>query len=107
MSLTLQIFLIYLTAGLVIGAFSSFIANEKNRNGLNWFLLGIVFNIIAMLALIAVPALPENKAKTKETFSYSAHNSKSNLKAETVMRFLLFSLGLVLILLIGYFNFVQ
>ncbi len=107
MTLTLQIFLIYLTAGLVIGAFSSFIANEKNRNWLNWFLLGIVFNLIAMLALIAVPALPRNKVENKKAFLQPGVSSKSNIKAETVMRLLLFSLGLVLILLIGYFNFIQ
>ncbi len=107
MSLTLQIFLIYITVGLVIGAFSSFIANEKNRNGINWFLLGIVFNIVAMLALIAVPALPERKTENNQKPILGQRKSAGNLKAETVMRFLLFSLGLVLILLIGYFNFVQ
>ncbi|GEM_PF-3175313 len=107
MSTTLQILLIYLTAGLVIGAFSSFIANEKNRNGFNWFLLGVVFNIIAMLALIAVPALPESEKTTEDLKTKKPVHTASQLKAETVMRFLLFSLGLVLILLIGYFNFLQ
>jgi hypothetical protein len=39
----------------VFGGFCSFIGNQKGRNAGNWFVLGFLFSIIALLALIAVP----------------------------------------------------
>ncbi|MDP2035913.1 MAG: tetratricopeptide repeat protein, partial [Ignavibacteria bacterium] len=42
---------------LVFGVFCYFVANEKNRNARDWFLLGFLFSIIALLALMAVPPL--------------------------------------------------
>lgn len=104
MSGSVQIILIYVVVGLVIGAFSAFIAGEKNRNSLHWFLLGLLFNIIALLALMAVPPEKENSKKPN---NQTLQKSKrvGNYKAENVMRFLLFILGIALIVLIGYFNF--
>ena len=43
--------------GVVVGLFCSYIANAKGRSGLNWFVLGFLFSILALLALIAVPKL--------------------------------------------------
>jgi len=43
---------------IVFGVFCYFVANEKNRNARDWFLLGFFFSIIALLALMAVP--PQN-----------------------------------------------
>lgn len=40
---------------LVFGGFCSFIGNQKGRSAGNWFVLGFLFSIIALLALIAVP----------------------------------------------------
>ncbi|GBD91938.1 hypothetical protein BMS3Abin04_02670 [bacterium BMS3Abin04] len=99
-----QIILIYAVVGLVIGAFSAFIAGEKNRDTFYWFLLGFLFNIISLLALMAVPPLKESIRKPK---SQTLPQSKrvGNYKAENVMRLLLFVLGIMLIILIGYFNF--
>jgi len=99
-----QIILIYVVVGLVIGAFSAFIAGEKNRDTLYWFLLGLLFNIIALLALMAVPSVKRDikkPQKQKQRFSQKV----VNYKAENVMRLLLFVLGIMLIILIGYFNF--
>ena len=44
-----------LTNSTVFGFFCSFIAKEKRRDKDKWFLLGSVFSIVALLALIAVP----------------------------------------------------
>lgn len=40
---------------IVFGAFCGYIAFEKNRSHRVWFILGALFSIIALLALIAVP----------------------------------------------------
>jgi hypothetical protein len=41
--------------GIIFGGFCSFIASQKNRNSSNWFYLGFLFSILAVLALIAIP----------------------------------------------------
>ncbi|CAM3639053.1 hypothetical protein [Polaromonas hydrogenivorans] len=48
--------------GLIFGFFSSYIAGEKNRDKFGWFMLGLFFSILAVLALIAIPKI-ENKVK--------------------------------------------
>lgn len=49
--------IVVLIQAFVFGAFCSFIAKEKNRDGAGWFCLGFLFSLIALLALIAVPKL--------------------------------------------------
>lgn len=39
-----------------MGLLCSYVAKQKNRDGVNWFALGLIFNIFALLALIALPA---------------------------------------------------
>ena len=51
----MDIFIIILLQGIIFGSFSSFIAKEKNRDSLNWFILGFFFSFLAILALIATP----------------------------------------------------
>jgi hypothetical protein len=41
----------------IFGAFSAFIAGEKNRDSAGWFWAGFFFSFVALLALIAVPKL--------------------------------------------------
>ena len=53
--------LIYLLTSVVFASFTLFVAKEKNRNQLDWFLLGLLFHIVAMLALIALPVLPSRE----------------------------------------------
>jgi len=59
--------LIIIVQGIVFGAFSSFIAKEKNRDEAGWFLFGFLFSFIALLALIAVPKLDNPTEETKPT----------------------------------------
>lgn len=42
---------------LLSGALCAFIASQKNRNSLGWFLAGLFFGIFAIVGIIAVPAL--------------------------------------------------
>jgi hypothetical protein len=56
--------------GILIGGFCAFIANEKGRGGGEWFFLGLVGGIFALIAIAAVPALekkePEPDGETSQ-----------------------------------------
>lgn len=55
---------IFVTQGFVFGGFCAFIAREKGREPINWFFLGLVFSLLAVLALIAVPKVDREKLRT-------------------------------------------
>ena len=59
LALKRQYVTIFLIQGLVVGAFSAFIASQKNRRRLSWFALGFLFSLIALIALVAVPKRDE------------------------------------------------
>jgi|WetSurMetagenome_2_1015567.scaffolds.fasta_scaffold359261_1 hypothetical protein len=40
---------------LAIGAFCGFIAKEKHQNESAWFFLGLLFSVIALLAVVGLP----------------------------------------------------
>lgn len=48
------IILIFLQA-IVFGGFSAWLAKQKNRDPLGWFLLGMLFSLIALIAVAAAP----------------------------------------------------
>lgn len=62
------IFVMFFLQGIVFGFFCSYIAGEKNRGRGEWFVLGFLFSILAVFALIAVPKL-ENAQTNEDTFS--------------------------------------
>lgn len=41
--------------GIVMGAFCGYIATQKNKLYLDWFILGLIFSILALIAIAAVP----------------------------------------------------
>lgn len=47
--------------GMVFGLFCAFIAKSKNRNMVGWFYLGFLFSIVALIALVGVPALNQSE----------------------------------------------
>lgn len=55
-----------LIQAIIFGSFSSYIAREKNRDPVSWFLLGLLFNFLTILALIAVPKNSNSKVDTNE-----------------------------------------
>ena len=61
---------------IICGFFSSFIAKEKNRDSKDWFWLGFLFNIIALLASIAIPVLL--KKESTQPAKKSGPNHKPN-----------------------------
>jgi len=44
-----------LFAWFIAACFCAFIARSKNRSGLGWFFLGLLFPVLSLIALIAVP----------------------------------------------------
>ena len=40
--------------GIIAGSFCHFIAMEKGRNGITWFVLGFLFNLYALIAIAGV-----------------------------------------------------
>jgi len=54
------IFLFLIFACSVAGAFTGWVAEEKGRRGLTWFLLGFIFNILALLAVGLAPSTIES-----------------------------------------------
>jgi len=51
------IFILILADGIIFGAFCAFIAKEKNRDTGAWFFLGLLFSLIGLIAIAAVPKL--------------------------------------------------
>lgn len=58
------IFIGLLIQALVFGFFCSYIAGEKNRSKSNWFVLGFLFSILAVLALMAIPKIENDKSSS-------------------------------------------
>lgn len=66
--------IVVLIQAFVFGAFSSFIAKEKNRDAAGWFWLGFLFSFIALLALIAVPKLEKQAPVQAQEGSPKEHD---------------------------------
>ena len=48
-------FVLFVVYGMASGAFCAYLASEKGRDGACWFFLGLLFGIIALLALVGLP----------------------------------------------------
>lgn len=40
-----------------LGFFSGYVAKNKNRSFGNWFILGCLFNVIALIAIVGLPPI--------------------------------------------------
>ena len=49
--------IIWLLYAAILGLLCSWVAKQKNRNSDNWFFLGAILGVLALIALAAVPAL--------------------------------------------------
>ncbi len=58
--------------------FAAFIAKSKRRDAVGWFLLGLMFGILALIAIAAVPALAEPQSTSEQ----QRHSAQDELKAE-------------------------
>ena len=49
----------FLLQAVVFGGFCSWLAKEKDRDRVGWFMLGALFSLIALIAIAAVPKSEE------------------------------------------------
>ena len=52
--------------GILIGMLCSYVAGQKNRSQGNWFFLGFLFSLLALIALAAIPSLSKEKPSSLE-----------------------------------------
>tara|TARA_Y100000310_G_scaffold261907_1_gene271433 strand:+ start:235 stop:465 length:231 start_codon:yes stop_codon:yes gene_type:complete len=45
--------------GVIVGGFCCYLASEKGRNGWDWFILGVLFSLVALLVLMSLPVARE------------------------------------------------
>ena len=75
-----MLFFLLIANAIVIGGFCAYIAGEKNRSGVNWFIFGALFSFLALFALIAIPKL-EKSDGTQELSSSTAEVNVPNQSA--------------------------
>lgn len=90
---------IILIQALIFGGFSAFVAKEKNRNTLDWFLLGFFFSFIALVSLIAVPKVEKpilkDSKKNKTSNVINESNIEEKILSPIKILYLLFALILI------------
>ncbi len=61
---------LFVVAGFIFGSFAYYVAEEKGLSRWSWFVLGFVFNIVALIAICGVPKFPspEYMVKPKALF---------------------------------------
>jgi multisubunit Na+/H+ antiporter MnhB subunit len=59
--------LFFAIVAMAVGCFTSWLADRKGYNGLLWFLLGLVFSFIALIALAGAPVKPAHAQSTPVT----------------------------------------
>lgn len=48
----------------VVAIFGAWLSSEKSRNAMSWFLLCLIFGLIALVALAGAPALDPARLRT-------------------------------------------
>jgi len=95
------IVIVIIVQAFIFGAFSNFIAKEKNRDQAGWFFLGFFFSFIAMLALIAVPKL-EKPINTPQIKISSIPPPPPVPTKAKVIRFFFIFIGIILLIIISF-----
>jgi len=52
--------------GIIFGAFCAYLAKQKNRNAETWFILGLFFSFIALIAIAASPARTQEEIEREK-----------------------------------------
>ena len=59
-------FILYIISGVVIGLFTSHLAESKGYSSGAWFVLGFLFSLIALLVMVGMPKAQDNPAHQKQ-----------------------------------------
>ena len=92
--------LIIVIQAFIFGAFSGFIAKEKNRDQAGWFFLGFFFSFIALLALIAVPKLEKLKVQPQPIIPAVPLSPPVSNKTK-MQRLLFIFIGIILLFIVA------
>ena len=49
--------MLFLLNAIIFGSFSAFLAGQKNRDKVAWFVLGFLFSLLAVIVLVGLPKL--------------------------------------------------
>lgn len=87
--------IVLIILGLVFGAFCAYLADEKGRSAVAWFMLGLLFGIIALLVLMALPKerpptpkfTPRQTSRNKRA-ARSQPNSASKMSRQQISDYL-------------------
>jgi hypothetical protein len=63
----MQLGLIIGLSGLIFGGGSAILASNKNRDIFGWFILGFLFNLVALIVIAALSSLEKDDATKEET----------------------------------------
>lgn len=77
--------LLLIVQGILIGALCSYVAGQKNRSKENWFFLGLLFSLLALIALAAIPPLSKQKNSTHGAVSKNCPRCKEEIKSEALI----------------------
>ena len=77
----MEFLILFLVYALIFGSICAYLAGEKGRSGGSWFFLGLVFGILALLVLIALPSEQRSsnepvQASTRSTATASTRNGR-------------------------------
>lgn len=68
--------LIIILHAVIFGGFSAFVAKEKGREAASWGVLGAVFGIVALIAIVGVPRKCDVKAEESQDKSNEKQNKQ-------------------------------
>ena len=52
---------VWLMQAVVCGFFCAFVAGQKNRDSITWFVLGFLFSVYALIAIAGVPVASDER----------------------------------------------
>jgi len=69
-------------SGVIIGAFCAYVAKQKNREAMPWFIGGLFFSIIALIAIAGVPVLENKEFVSSKKLEDKIIASEKTLKSD-------------------------
>lgn len=91
----------FIVVWIVCAGFAAFIAKSKNRDPGNWFVLGLLFGVFALIGIAAVPALSQassTEAIAPET-AYVEHDPDPRFKGWMTIFWIVLAFAVVACLL--------
>jgi hypothetical protein len=72
----MKLLLIIGVAGIIFGGACAIVASNKNRDALGWFVLGLVFNLIALIVIAALTPLHKADEAAEDAGDKRGHDKE-------------------------------